>query len=162
MPSLTNDPRRLLLKRNYDNSTTPISVNHFSNRIEIQNPGSLFGDLTRGQFPHGVSYRSPVLAEVAYAGATVTTTRVEGTISGRELSYRIEMLDPSDARKNRVAARRGAAGRLFLGMLLFYFPFFAAIDRWWTKAFTPLFWGYGIAMAATWVASWRVDRPRRF
>jgi len=54
-----------VIHRNYDNSTTPISINHFSDRIEIQNPGSLFGDLTRGQFPNGVSYRSPVLAEAA-------------------------------------------------------------------------------------------------
>jgi ATP-dependent DNA helicase RecG len=54
-----------VVHRNYDNSTTPISINHFSDRIEIQNPGSLFGDLTRGQFPHGVSYRNPVLAEAA-------------------------------------------------------------------------------------------------
>jgi ATP-dependent DNA helicase RecG len=54
-----------VVHRNYDNSTTPISINHFLDRIEIQNPGSLFGDLTRGQFPNGVSYRNPVLAEAA-------------------------------------------------------------------------------------------------
>lgn len=54
-----------VVHRNYDNSTTPVSINHFSDRIEIQNPGSLFGDLTRGQFPNGVSYRNPVLAEAA-------------------------------------------------------------------------------------------------
>jgi ATP-dependent DNA helicase RecG len=54
-----------VVHRNYDNSTTPISINHFSDRIEIQNPGSLFGDLTVGQFPNGVSYRNPVLAEAA-------------------------------------------------------------------------------------------------
>ena len=54
-----------VVHRNYDNSTTPISINHFCDRIEIQNPGSLFGDLTRTQFPHGVSYRNPVLAEAA-------------------------------------------------------------------------------------------------
>ncbi len=54
-----------VVHRNYDNSTTPISINHFSDRIEIQNPGSLFGDLTVSQFPNGVSYRNPVLAEAA-------------------------------------------------------------------------------------------------
>src|SRR5260370_780038 len=48
-----------VVHRNYDNSTTPISINHFSDRIEIQNPGSVFGDLTRGQFPNAVSYRKP-------------------------------------------------------------------------------------------------------
>ncbi len=54
-----------VIHRNYDNSTTPISINQFSDRIEIQNPGSLFGDLNRRQFPNGVSYRNPVLAEAA-------------------------------------------------------------------------------------------------
>lgn len=54
-----------IVHRNYDGSTTPVSVNHFSDRIEIQNPGSLFGDLTLAQFPKGVSYRNPLLAEAA-------------------------------------------------------------------------------------------------
>jgi len=54
-----------VVHRNYDNSTTPISINHFSDRIEIQNPGSLYGDLSPRQFPNGVSYRNPVLAEAA-------------------------------------------------------------------------------------------------
>ncbi len=54
-----------IIHRNYDGSTTPISVNHFSDRIEIQNPGSLYGDLTRDHFPLGTSYRNPVLAEAA-------------------------------------------------------------------------------------------------
>jgi len=54
-----------VIHRNYDGSTTPVTVNHYSDRIEIQNPGSLFGDLTADQFPRGVSYRNPVLAEAA-------------------------------------------------------------------------------------------------
>jgi ATP-dependent DNA helicase RecG len=54
-----------VIHRNYDASTTPISINHFSDRIEIQNPGSLYGDLTRDQFPNGTAYRNPVLAEAA-------------------------------------------------------------------------------------------------
>ncbi len=54
-----------LVHRNYEGSTTPISINHFSDRIEIQNPGSLYGDLTKDQFPNGTSYRNPVLAEAA-------------------------------------------------------------------------------------------------
>jgi ATP-dependent DNA helicase RecG len=54
-----------VIHRNYDGSTTPVSINHFSDHIEIQNPGSLYGDLTRAQFPHGTSYRNPVLAEAA-------------------------------------------------------------------------------------------------
>ncbi|MDA8376568.1 MAG: putative DNA binding domain-containing protein [Planctomycetia bacterium] len=54
-----------LIHRNYDGSTTPVSINHFSDRLEIQNPGSLYGDLTRAQFPDGTAYRNPVLAEAA-------------------------------------------------------------------------------------------------
>lgn len=54
-----------VIHRNYEGSTTPVSINHFSDRIEIQNPGSLFGDLTRDQFPDGTAYRNPVLAEAA-------------------------------------------------------------------------------------------------
>ncbi|MCH7812701.1 MAG: putative DNA binding domain-containing protein [Planctomycetes bacterium] len=54
-----------VIHRNYDGSTTPVSINHFSDRIEIQNPGSLYGDLTKEQFPDGTAYRNPVLAEAA-------------------------------------------------------------------------------------------------
>lgn len=55
-----------VIHRSYDGSTTPVSINHFSDRIEIQNPGSLYGDLTREQFPdQGTAYRNPVLAEAA-------------------------------------------------------------------------------------------------
>jgi ATP-dependent DNA helicase RecG len=54
-----------VIHRNYDGSTTPVSINHFIDRIEIQNPGSLYGDLTRDQFPEGTAYRNPVLAEAA-------------------------------------------------------------------------------------------------
>lgn len=54
-----------VIHRNYEGSTTPISIRHFDDRIEIQSPGGLFGDLTREQFPHGTSYRNPILAEAA-------------------------------------------------------------------------------------------------
>lgn len=55
-----------VVHRNYEGSTTPVSINQFSDRIEIQNPGSLYGDLSRDQFPdHGTAYRNPVLAEAA-------------------------------------------------------------------------------------------------
>lgn len=54
-----------VIHRNYDGSTTPVMINHFSDRIEVHNPGSLYGDLTREQFPRGTAYRNPVLAEAA-------------------------------------------------------------------------------------------------
>lgn len=54
-----------VIHRNYEDSTTPIMINQFVDRVEIHNPGSLFGDLTRNQFPHGTAYRNPVVAEAA-------------------------------------------------------------------------------------------------
>ena len=54
-----------IIHRNYDGSSTPVSINHFSDRVEIQNPGALYGDLTKAQFPDGTAYRNPVLAEAA-------------------------------------------------------------------------------------------------
>lgn len=54
-----------VIHRNYEGSSTPVLINHFEDRIEILNPGGLFGDLTPEQFPRGTSYRNPVLAEAA-------------------------------------------------------------------------------------------------
>lgn len=54
-----------VVHRNYEESTTPIIVNHFVDRIEIHNPGALYGDLSRDRFPQGVAYRNPILAEAA-------------------------------------------------------------------------------------------------
>ena len=54
-----------VIHRNYDGSSTPVLINHFEDRIEILNPGSLFGDLTPDQFPRGTAYRNPILAEAA-------------------------------------------------------------------------------------------------
>lgn len=54
-----------VVHRNYDGSTTPVAINEYADRVEILNPGSLYGDLSRSQFPGGTSYRNPVLAEAA-------------------------------------------------------------------------------------------------
>jgi ATP-dependent DNA helicase RecG len=54
-----------VIHRNYEESTTPTLINHYADRIEIQNPGGLYGDLTPEQFPSGTSYRNPILAEAA-------------------------------------------------------------------------------------------------
>lgn len=54
-----------VIHRNYDGSTTPVSIYEFEDRIEILSPGGLFGDLTPDQFPFGTAYRNPVLAEAA-------------------------------------------------------------------------------------------------
>jgi ATP-dependent DNA helicase RecG len=54
-----------LIHRNYDGACAPTIVSHYSDRIEIQNPGGLYGDLTPELFPNGTAYRNPVLAEGA-------------------------------------------------------------------------------------------------
>jgi len=54
-----------VLHRNYE-SNSPIRFYQFSDRIEIQNPGGLFGDVTPENFSFANDYRNPILAEVMY------------------------------------------------------------------------------------------------
>ena len=54
-----------VVHRNYEGSTSPVLISHFSDRMETWSPGGLFGDLSPSTFPDGVSYRNPVLAEAA-------------------------------------------------------------------------------------------------
>jgi ATP-dependent DNA helicase RecG len=53
-----------VIHRSYE-ANGPTIINHFDDRIEIQNPGGLYGDLTPERFPRGTAYRNPVLAEAA-------------------------------------------------------------------------------------------------
>ena len=52
-----------VMHRSYEGSTAPIRFYWFSDHIEIQNPGSLYGDVTPDNFPRQNSYRNPVIAE---------------------------------------------------------------------------------------------------
>jgi ATP-dependent DNA helicase RecG len=51
-----------IMHRDYE-SNAPIYLYEFSNRIEIQNPGGLFGDVRPENFPNTSDYRNPLLAE---------------------------------------------------------------------------------------------------
>jgi ATP-dependent DNA helicase RecG len=51
-----------VMHRNYD-SNTPIRLYAFSDHIEIQSPGGLYGEVTPENFPTRNSYRNPVIAE---------------------------------------------------------------------------------------------------
>ena len=51
-----------VLHRSYD-STAPIRFYWFSDRIEIQSPGGLYGEASRANFPNQNTYRNPVIAE---------------------------------------------------------------------------------------------------
>jgi len=51
-----------IMHRSYE-SNAPIYIYEFPNRIEILNPGGLFGDVNAGNFPDASDYRNIVLAE---------------------------------------------------------------------------------------------------
>lgn len=51
-----------IMHRNYD-SNSPIYIYEFPSRIEIINPGGLFGDVTPSNFPYASDYRNVALAE---------------------------------------------------------------------------------------------------
>ncbi len=56
--------RNALLHRTYDSSTMPVKVYWYSNRIEIINPGGLFGEVNPNTIWQNVTaYRNPFLAE---------------------------------------------------------------------------------------------------
>ena len=56
--------RNALLHRSYDASTMPVKVYWYSDRIEIINPGGLFGEVTPETiWQNATSYRNPLLAE---------------------------------------------------------------------------------------------------
>lgn len=51
-----------LMHRSYE-SNSPVYIYEFTNRIEIINPGGLFGDVNAQNFPYASDYRNVVLAE---------------------------------------------------------------------------------------------------
>jgi ATP-dependent DNA helicase RecG len=52
-----------IMHRNYE-SNAPIRFYEFSDRIEIQNSGALYGEANVSNFPRVSDYRNPVIAEV--------------------------------------------------------------------------------------------------
>ncbi len=57
--------RNAIMHRNYETTNAPVRVTWFSGRIEIQNPGGPFGQVTVENFgtPGITDYRNPTLAE---------------------------------------------------------------------------------------------------
>ena len=51
-----------VMHRSYE-SNAPIYIYEFSNRIEIINPGGLYGEVTTQNFPNASDYRNVVIAE---------------------------------------------------------------------------------------------------
>lgn len=57
--------RNAILHRSYENTNAPVKVYWFNDRIEIQSPGSLYGQVNPKNFGQGATdYRNPHLAEV--------------------------------------------------------------------------------------------------
>ena len=58
--------RNALMHRTYENTNAPVRLNWFSDRIEVQNPGGPFGQVTKENFgnPGANDYRNPNLAAV--------------------------------------------------------------------------------------------------
>jgi ATP-dependent DNA helicase RecG len=54
-----------VLHRDYQ-STSPIRFYQFSDRIEIQNPGGLYGEASPENFPRVNTYRNPIIAEAMH------------------------------------------------------------------------------------------------
>jgi ATP-dependent DNA helicase RecG len=52
-----------ILHRNYETSNAPVRLYWFSDRIEILNPGGLYGAVNPDNFGIATDYRNPVLAE---------------------------------------------------------------------------------------------------
>ncbi len=57
--------RNAVIHRNYENSNTPVRVMWFADSVEISNPGSVYGSVTRENFgnPGVTDYRNPTIAE---------------------------------------------------------------------------------------------------
>ena len=57
--------RNAIMHRSYEQTNAPVKVYWFNDRIEIQNPGGLFGQVNRENFGRGATdYRNPHLAGV--------------------------------------------------------------------------------------------------
>ena len=51
------------MHRAYEGTNSPVRINWFADRVEIQSPGGLYGQVTPANFERVCDYRNPVLAE---------------------------------------------------------------------------------------------------
>lgn len=52
-----------IIHRSYEGTNAPVRINWFRDRVEIQNPGGLYGQVTPENFERTSDYRNPALAE---------------------------------------------------------------------------------------------------
>jgi ATP-dependent DNA helicase RecG len=79
--------RNAVMHRQYDGTNAPVRVTWFSDRVEIQNPGGPFGQVTRENFGRAgiTDYRNPHLAEAMKVLGYVQRFGVGLAIARREL-----------------------------------------------------------------------------
>jgi len=59
--------RNAVMHRSYEQTNAPVRVYWYSDRIEIQSPGGLYGKVTPDNFRSGVTdYRNPLIAEAMH------------------------------------------------------------------------------------------------
>ena len=59
--------RNALIHRDYESSNAPVRLYWFDDRIQINNPGGLYGQVTAANFGQGITdYRNPLLAEAMH------------------------------------------------------------------------------------------------
>ena len=107
------------MHRSYESTNAPVRIYWFSDRIEIQNPGGLFGQVTEENFGIGsiTDYRNPNLAAAMRVLGYVQRFGVGIPIAQRELKkngnppaeFEIESTNISvTVRAVAVAVREGA------------------------------------------------------
>lgn len=92
--------RNAIMHRTYESSTAPVRITWFSDRIEIQNPGGPYGQVTVENFgtPGVTDYRNPTIAEamrqlgyVQRFGVGIATARRELAQNGNPApSFQLE------------------------------------------------------------------------
>jgi ATP-dependent DNA helicase RecG len=92
-----------VIHRNYE-STTPVMINHYTDRVEILSPGGLYGDLTPEQFPGVTAYRNPIVAEAAKVLGFVNRFGRGIAIAQSELARNGSLPAEFDVRLNHVLA----------------------------------------------------------
>jgi ATP-dependent DNA helicase RecG len=67
LPALRELALNALMHRNYEGTSAPVRINWFSDRVEFQNPGGLYGMVNPRNFGKVADYRNPLLAEALSA-----------------------------------------------------------------------------------------------
>ncbi|MCY4622830.1 MAG: putative DNA binding domain-containing protein [bacterium] len=79
--------RNAVMHRRYDGTNAPVRVHWFSDRIEIANPGGLYGQVTSDNIGKGATdYRNPLLAEIMHNLGFAQRFGVRIPLARREMS----------------------------------------------------------------------------